>query len=99
MKNLSLLLSGFLYLFLSSEVAIAQAPATNAVIKYFNSNGVKIACIDVGKVEPVIRLHGFAISLDIFRNMRNHFVQARYPFIARAHTWAAPPKRDSLRWA
>jgi pimeloyl-ACP methyl ester carboxylesterase len=41
--------------------ARAQAPAGD---KFFDSRGVKIRYVDVGRGEPVVLIHGFSSSLD-----------------------------------
>jgi pimeloyl-ACP methyl ester carboxylesterase len=46
---------------LFAPVARAQAPADDT---FFDSRGVKIRYIDVGRGEPVVLIHGFSSSLD-----------------------------------
>ena len=41
--------------------ARAQAPAGD---RFFDSHGVKIRCVDAGRGEPVVLIHGFSSSLD-----------------------------------
>ena len=78
----------------TSEVGVAQASPGDTDIQYFDSNRVEIAFIDVGKGQPVVFLHGFAMNLDMIRGISSDFVQAGYRFVAidaRGHGRSGKP--------
>jgi len=55
----------FLLFVLSAVVSAPQVQAQTPVEdKYFDSKGVKIRYVDVGRGEPVVLIHGFSSSLD-----------------------------------
>ena len=54
----------FLLLALSTVVSAPLVQAQTPEDKFFDSKGVKIRYVDVGRGEPVVLIHGFSSSLD-----------------------------------
>lgn len=77
-----------------SHAVAEQKPGSDAAVKFFDSNGVKIAFIDAGVGEPIVFVHGFALNLDVCRGWCDVFGQAGYRTIAldlRGHGQSGTP--------
>lgn len=55
--------------FFAAVVCCGAQPAATIEDRFFNSNGIRIRFVDVGRGQPVILVHGFSVNLD--SNWRN----------------------------